>query len=182
MHSDQTLSYGSADSSGAAGKSRRARSHHASSILFLFLLFAALVLTGELLICMGTGVYEDILSSMNENDSARTAAAYVRQKIRQGNDLDAVRTDELDGCEAIVLQQYLGEQLYETYLYCSGGELRELMIRKDAGTSFSADAGTPIASLDALSAEQDAGSGMLHVTLTIDDRVQELWCSTLTAQ
>lgn len=153
---------------------RSTRSHHASSMLFLFLLFASLVLTGELLICMGTGVYEDILSSMNRSGNVRTASAYIRQKLRQGMDLNALRVDELDGCDALVLQQYLGDDFYETYLYCYDGELRELMIRKGTGDSFAADAGTAIASLDAMTIEQNETSGVLSVTMTIDGTDQEL--------
>ncbi len=153
---------------------RSARNHHASSMLFLLLLFASLVLTGELLICMGTGVYEEVLTSMNSNSTLRTASAYIRQKLRQGNDRNALRVDTLDGCDAIVLQQYLGDDFYETYLYCYDGELRELMIRKGTGDSFAADSGTAIANMDALSIEEIEDPNILLVSMTTDGTTQEL--------
>ncbi len=154
---------------------RNPRNHHASSMLFLLLLFASLVLTGELLICMGTGVYGEILSSMNHSSNVRTASAYIRQKLRQGQDQGALRVDVLDGCDAIVLQQYLGDDFYETYLYCYDGELRELMIRKGTGDSFAADSGTAIASMDAMSIEKNPKTNILSITMTLGDTTQQLY-------
>ena len=153
---------------------RGARNHHASSMLFLLLLFASLVLTGELLICMGTGVYKEVLTSMNSNSTLRTASAYIRQKLRQCSDRNALRVDTLDGCDAIVLQQYLGDDFYETYLYCYDGELRELMIRKGTSDSFAAGAGTAIASMDAMSLEEIEEQNILLASMTIDGTTQEL--------
>lgn len=163
----------------SAGFPRRsARNHHASSMLFLLLLFASLVLTGELLICMGTGVYEEVLSSMNDNSNLRTASAYIRQKLRQNSDRNALRVDTLDGCDAIVLQQYLGDDFYETYLYCYDGELRELMIRQGTVDSFAADSGTAIASMDAMSIEEMEEGNILLAAMAIDGTTQELVLGT----
>ena len=108
-----------------------------------------MILVGVLLISMGTGVYENVLFSMNRNDEGRTASAYLMQKVRQNRDLGAITSGTLDGRDAIILSQSIHGEEYCTYLYCCDGQLYELLARKD-NISLSATAGSPVASLDAM--------------------------------
>lgn len=159
----------SPDSSGAP----RRREHHSSAVLFLLLLFAVLIIIGELLICMGTGVYQNVLTSMDENDSTRTASAYILQKVRQGQDAGAIRLEDLDGCSSIVIRQSLNGDFYDTYLYCQEGELRELMIRADNTAARTAEAGTFVTNLDDMQLQQES-EDLLQVTLVQDEDTQQL--------
>lgn len=143
---------------------RKKRLRHTSSLLFILLLYASLILVGVLLISMGTGVYENVLSSMNRNDEARTASAYLMQKVRQNRDLGAVTSGTLDGQDAVILSQSIHGEEYCTYLYCCDGQLYELLARKD-NTSLSAAAGSPVASLDEMTVSTSE-SGDLIVSFT----------------
>ena len=153
--------------------SPRRREHHSSAVLFLLLLFAVLIIIGELLICMGTGVYQNVLTSMDENDSNRTASAYILQKVRQGQDAGAIRLEDLDGCSSIVIRQSLSGEFYDTYLYCQGGELRELMIRADNTAARTAEAGTFVTNLDGMQLQQES-EDLLQVTLVQGEDTQQL--------
>ncbi len=153
--------------------SHRYREHRSSSMFFILFLFAVLVIIGELLICMGTSVYENILSSMNENDTYRTASAYILQKVRQSQDDESIRCDVIDGHDAIVLQQSLGGELYETWLYAEGGTLRELLTRAD-NDSVSASAGSPVVELRELQIDEDSRDDFLVVTLLFESGSQKL--------
>ncbi len=159
----------SPDSAGSPGR----REHQSSAVLFLLLLFAVLVIIGELLICMGTGVYQNVLTSMDENDSTRTASAYILQKVRQGQDADAIRLENLDGCRSIVIRQSLGGEFYDTYLYCQEGELCELMIRADNTAARSARAGSFVTNLDDMHLQQES-EALLSVTLVQGEDTQQL--------
>lgn len=149
------------------------RDHRSSSMFFVLLLLAVLVIIGELLICMGTGVYENILSSMNSNDTYRTASAYILQKVRQNNDSGAIRADSIEGHDALVLQQCLGGDIYETWLYAQDGELCELFARAD-NDSLSAGAGSPVVELLDLTVDPAGNDASLIVTLVFSSGQQRL--------
>lgn len=149
------------------------RTHHSSALLFILLLFASLILVGVLLISMGTGVYENVLSSMNRNDADRTVSAYLMQKVRQGRDLGAVTSGTLDGQDAVILSQSIKGEEYCTYLYCYDGQLCELLAKKD-NSSLSAAAGSPVASLDAMTVSASETGGDLIVSFTTGGREHRL--------
>lgn len=151
---------------------RKKRLRHTSSLLLILLLYASLILVGVLLISMGTGVYENVLFSMNRNDEGRTASAYLMQKVRQNRDLGAITSGTLDGRDAIILSQSIHGEEYCTYLYCCDGQLYELLARKD-NISLSATAGSPVASLDAMTVTTSE-TGDLIVSFEADGRKHRL--------
>lgn len=149
------------------------RKQRSSGLLFILLLFACLILVGVLLIAMGTGVYENVLRSMNQNDSSRTASAYLLQKVRQGQDAGAVSYGTLDGHDAILLKQTISGKEYETYLYCCDGELRELLAEK-GNDALTAKAGSAVTGLDSMEIAEASSGDALIVTLMQDGSTQKL--------
>ncbi len=152
---------------------RKRHLSHSSALLFILLLFASLILVGVLLISMGTGVYENVLASMNRNDETRTASAYLMQKVRQNRDSGSVTSGTLDGQDAILLSQSINGEDYCTYLYCYDGQLCELLARKD-NTALSAAAGSPVASLDAMTVTASESGDALIVSFTTNGREHRL--------
>ena len=159
----------------STSRQRRGRGagHGASSLLFVLILFGVMLLTGVMLIAMGTGVYENVLTSMDANDNSRTAPAYIRQKIRQAGDAGAVSAGELDGCDAIVIRESIGGETYLIYLYCDDGSLKELLIR-EGNASISASAGSDILDLSGMSVSASEDGASILVTLTLTDGTQQL--------
>ena len=148
--------------------------HGSSSLLFVLVLYAAMLLIGVMLIVMGAGVYRNVLDSMDSNDEERTASAYLMQKTRQTGDAGAIRAGKLDGCDAILLQDSISGETYVTYLYCDDGSLKELLVRAD-NEYASAAAGSEVLDLTDMTIEEAEDGASLLVTLTLPDgTVQKL--------
>lgn len=135
-------------------------------MIFVLILFASLVIVGVLLIAMGTGVYRNVLDSMDRNDRSRTASTYITQKARQNRDAGAIGAGTLDGFPAITFRQNIGGTGYTTWLYCDGTHLKELLARSD-NTSLSAAAGTDILEMSRMDVSEDTHS--LIITMTAAD-------------
>lgn len=149
------------------------RRQRSSGLLFILLLFACLILIGVLLIAMGTGVYENVLTSMDANDQSRTASAYLLQKTRQGCDAGAIQKDTLDGCDAIRIRQTISGEEYDTWLYCYDGQLRELFA-KSGNDTLAREAGAPVTALDSMEVALSQNGEDLIVSLTRQEQTQNL--------
>lgn len=154
----------------------RQKARHSADMIFVLVLFAFLVLTGLLLISMGTGVFEQVLSNMNRNDRTRTASAYILQKVRQNQDAGAIQTGNLDGYPAVQIRQNIDGQDYTTWLYCDGIHLKELLARSD-NDSLRASAGSDILELKKMAVSEEEGSILVTLTDT-EDGVQTVRVST----
>lgn len=140
--------------------------------LFVILLLLSLVIVAVLMILLGTGVYQRVLTSMSQNYDARTCSAYLLQKVRQGNEAGAVRVGQMPGQtptgdiaialsqesdvsgagtgNALVITEMINGEFYATYLYAYDGQLTELYARTAnvENGSVSASSGTPILPLE----------------------------------
>ena len=144
----------------------KAAGHGSSSFLFVLVLFAVMLLSGILLIVMGTGVYEDVLTSMDTNDEYRTASAYLVQKTRQAGNGGVICAGELDGCDAIILRENIDGEIYLTYLYCDEGALKELFVR-EGNESITAAAGSEVMKLAGMTVRDSADAGETGGSLLI---------------
>lgn len=151
----------------------REKTHHSTDMVFVLVLFACLVIVGVMLIAMGTGVYRNVLDSMNRNDHYRTATAYITQKVRQNQDADAIHAGTLDGYSAITLRQNIGGTSYTTWLYCDGTHLKELLARSD-NDSISAEAGNDILEMQDMEVTERDDDTLMIVMTTADGTKQKL--------
>ena len=131
----------------------RKKDSHAIDILFVLTAALSTVLLCLLLIAAGVGVYRNVLKRSHATDALRTPVAYLTQKVRQHAGKGAVSIGELTGTPALILDEEIGGTPYVTYLYASGGSLRELFTAKDH-PGFSADAGSIVTPLQSLSFER----------------------------
>lgn len=103
------------------------RNSHSVQLLLPVCLLAAFLLTACLSVLLSASVYRDILDRSNRLTEA-TALTYIGEKVRQSDTAGAVRVGQIGDCPALVIRQG-EERLYDTYIYCYGGSLRELMIK-----------------------------------------------------
>ena len=108
-------------------KSRR----HAIDILFILALFCVLAASSLFVVMIGVNVYEDIVVRMNDNYDARTTLTYLSEKVRQHDSQGAVYLDSFGDSNALVLEQETAGDTYQTLIYLSKGELKELFVSKD---------------------------------------------------
>ncbi|MCR4850565.1 MAG: DUF4860 domain-containing protein [Lachnospiraceae bacterium] len=111
------------------------QNRHIIDILFVISLFAMFVLSAVFLISIGARIYSNTMDNMNSNFDSRTAVAYINEKVHQSDVSGNVRIGDFDGCEAIIITNYVKDLEYITYIYEYEGYIRELTVRKDIALS-----------------------------------------------
>ena len=134
--------------------------------LMVFGVFAACLL---FLLLTGADVYQ----KMRERDTAtyesRTAVQYMTTRVRQADRAESITAEMFDGLDALVLQEEIEGETYETKLYCYDGWLTELYAAADSDLS-PAD-GEKILELKGL--ELSLQDGLLQAKLTLPDGREE---------
>lgn len=135
---------------------------HTSDLLFGLGLFCLFVITSLLLVLLGSRVYQNVNTQMDRNYDLRTSLVYITQKVRQceGGEL---RLDAVAGQDALVLTSAEGAVLYETWIFCGNGQLREVTVQP--GIAVNPTDGQQIMELDTLQLQLTA-PGLLQVSIT----------------
>lgn len=105
---------------------------HIIDVLFVLALFGIFAFSALMLVMIGANVYQNTVDDMSSNFDSRTATAYITEKLRQGDVMDSVSLEQLEGTDTIVLSQDIEGQEYCTYLYFHNGNLMELFMRRGA--------------------------------------------------
>ena len=141
----------------------RTQKKHMIDFLFPIVLFFVFALSALVVILLAAHIYRSSNDGSSMNFTANTSLAYISEKIHQSNDAGAVRLDNLDGLDALVLSQTRNETVYHTYIYYYDGTLRELFTR--AENQPAASAGTALLAVDDFRMEQLTDS-LLRFTCT----------------
>jgi len=100
--------------------------------LFSVVLFAIFALCIVAVLLMGMNTYQKLNQRDQAAFSQRTCAHYLTTKIRQSADPAAISITQLGEGSALILpESYEGED-YLTYIYCSGGWLREYFTAEES--------------------------------------------------
>ena len=100
------------------------------SVQLLPVLLLAVFLLLAVLTAMRTAAcYKKVLDRSDRMDRS-TALTYITEKVRQNDTAGALRIGTIGDCQALVICQG-DEILYDTYIYCYDGSLRELMIKRE---------------------------------------------------
>jgi hypothetical protein len=136
--------------------------NHITELFFSLALLCVFLITGVLVILTGAGVYRDTVRSSEVNYGTRTALSYIAEKVRQNDRNGSISLGATDdGVPALLIGSEYQETPYVTYIYASGGELRELFVRQDAPADSSG--GTSLLETASLSFEELDG-GLLRIT------------------
>ena len=148
---------------------------HSIDSLFSFLLLLIFCLFTLMLSGMGSTIYRNGTTYLNENYTSRTAVAYVSEKVRQHDEAGAVfltsigtlpkeGSDSADSVTfpALAFHDTIDDAIYITYVYFYDGALCELMVPEDRTPE--AAMGNRIVELSSLSIEAVDGTDLLSVT------------------
>lgn len=105
---------------------------HMIDIIFPVSLFFLFALSAFTILLLAARIYQSTTEYAVMNDTARTSLAYVSEKIHQNDVSGCVEITELDGTEALRLEQNYEGGSYYTYIYVYEDTLRELFVKKDA--------------------------------------------------
>lgn len=147
---------------------RTGKNNKGYAMIELVLVIALLALFGVAtlsLVVSGSAAYENINSKKDLDSELRVALSYLDTKVRQNDSEGALRLESNpagDG-SALVVTEIIGDTQYETWIYLSGGKLREVLIDKDEPVLD--DLGFEIAEIDGLAAEFDPDKMLLHLNV-----------------
>lgn len=120
-------------------------------IIFPIILFCFFAFTGISVVMYGARVYETTIHKSTLDYSARTAIAYMTEKIRQNDTYGSVQLGSFEDCQALVLipRESVDDASIRTYIYFYENNLCELTTTDPA--SVHPSAGTPILPLKSVS-------------------------------
>lgn len=137
---------------------------HTLDIIFALMLF--FVFTASVLFVLATGasVYKNVTSNMQSNYEDRTSIAYINAKIRHYDSLNGddnnIKIGEIDGIPSLVLTENYDGIVYNTFIYCLDGYIKELFVEE--GVEIGATEGFNITPVDNLEFKQ-VGENLISV-------------------
>lgn len=105
--------------------------NHTIDVLFVLILFAVFALSVVSLTGTGAQIYSNLVDSMETNYEARTASAYLINKIHAADSEGNVRIGTFGDGSCVLLLEEIDNITYCTYLYHYDGQLMELFTRLD---------------------------------------------------
>jgi prepilin-type N-terminal cleavage/methylation domain-containing protein len=136
------------------------------TLIELMLVVALLALFGIStlsLVVSGSSAYRTIMEKKEIDSELRVALSYMDTKVKQNDMKDTLRLESNpagDG-KALVITEEIEENAYETWIYLSGGKLREVMVQK--GEPVQDDLGFEIADIEGFRAEYEPDGKLLHL-------------------
>lgn len=100
-------------------RENRCRTHQVLALLCL----TAFALCVLLVLLTSASLYQRLVDRGEETYTCRTALQYLTTRVRQA---ETVTLGDLDGCEALILEETIDAETYTTWVYCYEGWLREL--------------------------------------------------------
>ena len=123
----------------------RVRKHNID-IMFLMILFIIFTFSAVSVLLMAVNSYKAVVVANEENSNTRAATAYIREKVRQYDEVGGVELSSIDGIDAIRMNEGEG---YYLYIYYLDGYLTELEAKDEAGVT--ADFGNKLLEVNDLS-------------------------------
>ena len=142
-----------------------ASSLHSFGGLFVFGLAALFAVLSMLLVVTGTQAYRNVVQTADGNSQARSVMSYVANKVRSADAAGAVRVQDREGTQSLVLSQDLDGEEYETRIYWYDGALWEQFVPGEF--EFLPEDGERLISVPACAFEL-ARENLLQVTVTLD--------------
>ena len=123
---------------------RRGRKHNID-VMFLMILFLIFTFSAVSVLLLAVNSYRAVVEANEKNSNTRAATAYIREKVRQHDKAGSIEIADIDGYEAIKMEEGEG---YYLYIYYMDGYLMELEAKDDAGVT--ADFGNQLLKINGL--------------------------------
>jgi type II secretory pathway pseudopilin PulG len=138
------------------------------SLIELVLVMALLIIFGLstfTLVVSGSGAYKNILSKKEANSELRVAISYINMRIRQNDSVGSVRVEKspFGNGVAIVTEEVIDNNTYETWIFWHEGSLRESLIKQ--GDPVTIDISFVIADIDGFNAKYDTSGKIIHLNV-----------------
>jgi hypothetical protein len=145
-------------------------------ILFALALFCVFAASALMVALIGARVYRNTVENMNINFDTRSSVTYVSTKIRQSDEAGAVKVSEIAGTPALLLEQKIGDNTYQTWIYHYDGSLREIFTQE--GNEIDPEFGTVIMDIEDFSITQVSDNLYSVTSLDRKENPVEIMVST----
>lgn len=83
-----------------------------------------------MLAASSSGAYEMLTSKKSVNEEIRIASSYITTKLRQNDREDSIQVikNYTDSSDALIINETISGEVYQTWIYMSNGKLREVTI------------------------------------------------------
>ena len=139
---------------------------HSVNIIFSILLLGIFALTAVFVAVMGARVYANSADKLQANFDTRTSLVYLSEKIRTNPGGFSVR--EVEGADALVLNEEIGGVFYETWIFVNNDRLCELTLAR--GSKVLPATAQQIMDLRTFEAELKDGGVEISVETVAGDR------------
>ena len=129
-------------------------SRRVTDILFTLALFCVFAASALIVVYIGADVYRSTVDRAEEDFRLNTTLSFVSTKIRQHDNYGAIRIEQFGGSNALVLEQPIGENIFETWIYFYNGTLRELFTNQANAATMSPSAGQVLLNVFSFDVEQ----------------------------
>lgn len=138
--------------------------------LFVLILFCLFTVLSLFVILIGAHAYNGIVQDMSGNNQMRASLSYVANKVRAGDESNAVTVDRISGQDVLTIRANYDGVEYRTYIYYYNGNIMEQFNK--AEKAFQLGAGDKITTAKAFHVEKNPNN-RLNLTAT-DDKNRQL--------
>lgn len=110
-----------------------ARRGRAASGVFVFLLLGVFAAFAMLLALLGARAYQTTVEKSEAHTAARVLENFVINAVRADDAANAVSIENLNGVEALHITCDTDGEIYDKWVYCYEGSLRELFVERAYG-------------------------------------------------
>ena len=145
------------------------RPQHSISGLFIFMLLGLFAVFSTVMVLLGARAYRNITANQAAHNVERIAPAYLRSMVRAADETDAFLIEQVGDSDALTITQVFDGEIFDTYIYCYQGVLRESFISSEI--DFVPENGEEICAMDRMVI--DIEDGLMHIRLYEKDRETE---------
>lgn len=120
--------------------------------IFVMVIFCVFAISVLMVLMLGASIYRNMTETSRENQSERTALAYIWTKVKNNDNADTFSVGEFNGLSALFYDETIGDRLFRTAIYLHDGWVTELFADPELG--LDPDAGVQIMRLDDLSFDE----------------------------
>ena len=142
--------------------------------IFVMLLYLIIVILSVMIITLGKNVYDNINEDRNTNYELQVSLSYIANKIRQSDKNEAVEIKELNGINAVVINEVYDEEKYQTWIYFYDGAIYEMFA--DADSAFELSDGMKVVEVNIFKIEK-VNDELYKFTAVSNEESAELYLS-----
>ena len=120
--------------------------------ILIMLLYLIIVILSVLIIFLGKNIYDNINEERNTNYNLRVSLSYIANKVRQSDKGGAVELRQVNGENALVLNEEYDDEEYQTWIYFYEGGIYEMLT--DSGSTFELSDGMKLLDADVFNIEK----------------------------